>query len=197
MTYSYRQLTRDDLTAFKELLEVFGDAFEDVATYRDAVPNDAYLRGLLDKPHFIALAAFDGSRVVGGVAAYVLDKFERARAEVYIYDLAVATPHRRRGVATGMIRALKPIAKTKGAYVIFVQADPPDAPAIRLYEPEIADPAGDCLGVEHLGQRGQRGRDEILSARAAPERSSSCEARRDRRGSPWGADRWDRSRRLS
>jgi len=37
-------------------------------------------------------------------------------------------------VATGLIRTLQGIARERGAYVIFVQADPPDAPAIRLYE---------------------------------------------------------------
>jgi aminoglycoside 3-N-acetyltransferase I len=40
----------------------------------------------------------DGA-VVGALAAYVLPKFERERAEVYIYDLAVAEAFRRMGVA--------------------------------------------------------------------------------------------------
>ncbi len=31
------------------------------------------------------------------LAAYVPDKFERERREIYIYDLAVADGHRRRG----------------------------------------------------------------------------------------------------
>ena len=71
--------------------------------------------------------------MVGGLAAYVLDKFEQERSEVYIYDLAVAEPHRRSGIATALIEALKPIAAERGAYVIFVQADPVDAPAVALY----------------------------------------------------------------
>ena len=63
----------------------------------------------------------------------MLEKFERARSEIYIYDLAVRENHRRRGVATGLIRTLQQIARERGAYVIFVQADPGDEPAIRLY----------------------------------------------------------------
>jgi aminoglycoside 3-N-acetyltransferase I len=98
------------------------------------MPSDAYLRALLAKPTFIALAATRGDAVVGGLAAYVLEKFEQARSEIYIYDLAVAEAHRRKGVATGLIRALQGIAKERGAYVIFVQADYGDDPAIRLYE---------------------------------------------------------------
>ena len=38
------------------------------------------------------------------------------------------------GVATALIEAMKPIARDKGAWVIFVQADPPDAPAVALYD---------------------------------------------------------------
>ena len=41
---------------------------------------------------------------------------------------------RRKGVATGLIRALGHIAEERGAYVMFVQADRGDDPAIRLYE---------------------------------------------------------------
>jgi aminoglycoside 3-N-acetyltransferase I len=71
--------------------------------------------------------------VVGGLAAYVLDKFEQERSEIYVYDLAVAEPFRRTGIATALIEALKTIAAQIGAYVIFVQADPEDAPAVALY----------------------------------------------------------------
>ena len=75
-----------------------------------------------------------GAEVVGGLAAYELPKFERIRREIYIYDLAVAETHRRRGLARGLILELKRIARARGAYVIYVQADLVDAPAIALYE---------------------------------------------------------------
>lgn len=58
----------------------------------------------------------------------------RQDSEIYIYDLAVAEAYRRRGVATSLIRALGKIAKQRGAWVMFVQADRTDPPAIRLYE---------------------------------------------------------------
>jgi aminoglycoside 3-N-acetyltransferase I len=75
-----------------------------------------------------------GSEVVGGLAAYELDKFEQDRREIYIYDLAVIERHRRRGVATGLIGELRKIASAQNVYVIFVQADTEDGPAIALYE---------------------------------------------------------------
>jgi aminoglycoside 3-N-acetyltransferase I len=134
MAYSYHHLTAGDVTLMKGLLKMFGDAFDDVATYQNAVPDDGYLGSLLAKRHFIALAATAGHEVVGGLAAYVLDKFERDRREIYIYDLAVAKEHRLRGIATTLIKRLIDIARERRAYVIFVQADSDDDPAIKLYE---------------------------------------------------------------
>jgi len=133
-TTTTRHLSASDLAIMKGLLAMFGEAFGEPDTYQGAVPSDDYLGRLLGKPHFIALAALRGDEVVGGLAAYELEKFERARSEIYIYDLAVREPHRRKGIATALIRALQQIAKDRGAYVIFVQADQGDAPAIRLYE---------------------------------------------------------------
>lgn len=134
MNYSYKLLTGADVPLFKALLNVFGQAFEEVETYQGKVPSDAYLKSLLEKDHFITLVVLSDREVVGGLTAYVLEKFEQERKEVYIYDLAVSVEHRRKGLATGLIEELKRIAKEKGAYVIFVQADLEDAPAIQLYE---------------------------------------------------------------
>jgi ribosomal protein S18 acetylase RimI-like enzyme len=115
------------------MLAMFGAAFDQRETYEGAQPDDAYLARLLGKDHFIAVAALDGDDVVGGLAAYVLDKFEQDRREIYIYDLAVAEAYRRRGIATALIKNLREIAAELKAYVIFVQADLEDAPAIALY----------------------------------------------------------------
>ena len=134
MAYTIRALTPDDAGTFKSLLRVFGEAFGDVPTYQDAVPDDEYLRSLLASPTFIAVVALSGGDVVGGLAAYELPKFERKRREIYIYDLAVDEAHRRRGLARGLIVELKRLAKARGAYVIYVQADKVDAPAIALYD---------------------------------------------------------------
>ena len=134
MEYTFETLTSSDTAALKDLLRVFGEAFEDVETYQGAIPSAVYLQSLLATPTFIVVVARHGDTVVGGLAAYELRKFERERSEIYIYDLAVAQEHRRRGVATGAINELKRIAVARGAYVIFVQADRGDDPAIKLYE---------------------------------------------------------------
>ena len=128
-----RQLTFDDVALMHALLSTFGDAFEEPDTYGGNRPDAAYLRKLLGSDSFIALTASKNGEVVGGLAAYELKKFEQARSEIYIYDLAVRAAHRREGVATKLIQELGRIAATRGAYVIFVQADHGDDPAIALY----------------------------------------------------------------
>jgi aminoglycoside 3-N-acetyltransferase I len=128
-----RTLGPDDIPLVHRMLRMFGEAFDDPGSYTSNVPADAYLRRLLASEQFICLAAVEGDDVVGGLAAYELKKFEQERSEVYVYDLAVAEGQRRQGVATALIHELKKIAAARGAYVIFVQADLGDDPAIALY----------------------------------------------------------------
>lgn len=80
------------------------------------------------------LVARVGGTIVGGLVAYELEKFEQERSEIYIYDLAVAEAWRRQGVATALIDALRDIARERGAWVIFVQGDHGDEPALALYD---------------------------------------------------------------
>ena len=47
--------------------------------------------------------------------------------------MAVSADHRRQGIATALINRTKDIAVNRGVYLIFVQADYGDDPAIALY----------------------------------------------------------------
>ncbi len=134
MNYSFQLLGPSDVALLKQLIYVFGDAFEDPATYGGSIPEDAYLNSLLGKDNLMVIVSLLNDEVVGGLVAYELEKFEQARKEIYIYDLAVALDHRRKGIATALINKLKDVARKQGAYVIFVQADKGDDPATKLYE---------------------------------------------------------------
>lgn len=115
--YFTRRLEAADIHLMRKLNALFGRAFADPATFGDAPPSDAYLERLLSREH----------------VAYGLDKFEQERREYYIYDLAVDERHRREGVATALIDHLRGIAAQCAAWVIYVQADYGDEPAIALY----------------------------------------------------------------
>lgn len=124
-----------DVALLRELTGVFAEAFEDAESYLGSPPSDEYLASLIERHDLIPLVALSEARVVGGLVAYVLKKFEQERSEIYIYDLAVAEAYRRQGIATGLINKLREIAREMGdVWVIYVQADPPDEPAVKLYE---------------------------------------------------------------
>ena len=114
-------------------MAMYCDAFEDPDTYLARQPSDAYLAKLLGREDFIELIAEKDGAVVGALSAYVFHKFEQERAEVYIYDLAVAPAHQREGIGAALINALKPIARGLGVYLIIVQAEAGDEPAEGLY----------------------------------------------------------------
>ncbi|MEP7276892.1 MAG: AAC(3)-I family aminoglycoside N-acetyltransferase [Betaproteobacteria bacterium] len=128
-----RTLRAGDVAAMRAMLRMFGVAFGDPVAYVARQPDDRYLDKLLASDTFVAVAAFAGPDVIGGIAGYALPKFEQPRTELYIYDLAVDPAYRRRGVATTMIEELQRVAAARGAYVIFVQADHGDDAAIALY----------------------------------------------------------------
>lgn len=135
MQAEIRQLKPNDVGLMVALSTFFGEAFSDMQTYTEKRPSEDYLKGLLRSDTFIALVALEEMKVVGGLAAYELKKFEQERSEIYIYDLAVSSNYRRKGIATALIQRLKLIAADRGAYVIFVQADTDieEGPAIALY----------------------------------------------------------------
>ena len=121
--YLIRQLSSDDLLVMDGLLSLFGDVFDEPSTYNEVRPDRDYTQSLLEDVTFIAIVALDNEMVVGGLAAYELKKFEQARSEIYIYDLAVSPDRRRQGIATALIEKLQKIGGDRGAHVIFVQAD--------------------------------------------------------------------------
>ena len=128
-------LNENDVALLQSINAMFGEVFDDEVSYSSNKPSSSYLQALLGTTNFIALAAVDGERVVGAIAAYELKKFEQERSEIYIYDLAVISSYRRKGVATALIQELKAVGAARGAYVIYVQADKgvEDQPAIELY----------------------------------------------------------------
>ena len=132
MSIEIRRLGAEDIAIMREMNTMFAAAFAEPESYLPS-PGDDYLRRTLAKTNVIVLAAIDTGQVAGGLVAYVLDKLEQERSEIYIYDLAIAEERRRRGIATALIAELQRIATDSGAWVIYVQADHGDDPAIALY----------------------------------------------------------------
>lgn len=129
------QIQPGQFELYEEMNSLFAQVFEDEESYTRKRPSRDYAEKLLENRSFIALVVWQDEKVVGALAAYELMKFEQERSEIYLYDLAVGREHRKKGIATQLITELKAIARQRGAWVIFVQADTDedDGPAIALY----------------------------------------------------------------
>ncbi len=114
---------------------LFAQGFDDPENYAADPPGDDYAAHWLASANNIAILAEADGLPVGALAGYVLRKFEQARSEIYIYDLAMLKSHRRMGGATALIEETRRIAREIGARTVFVQADtiPEDEPARALY----------------------------------------------------------------
>ena len=128
-----RRLGSQDVVLMQAANRLFADVFGEDG-YHGPPAGPDHLEKLLADDKFIALAAYVDGEMAGAIAAYELVKFEAERSEIYIYDLAVIERYRRQGVATALIAAVQEIGRDKGAWVVFVQADPPDEPAVALYD---------------------------------------------------------------
>ena len=132
MSISVERIAAGDAAEMQAANRLFADVFGEEG-YHGIPAGEDYLCRLLADDKFIALVARRDGELIGALAGYELVKFEAERSEIYIYDLAVREPFRRTGVATALIDFLKSLARERGAWMIFVQADPPDEPAVALY----------------------------------------------------------------
>ncbi|MBW0145145.1 GNAT family N-acetyltransferase [Sphingomicrobium clamense] len=132
-----RRIGDGDVADLRSLNALFHEVFNadepDYRDYAEAPPSDAYLAARCTDPDFLALGAWEGDRPVGALAGYILRKWEQERAEIFIYDLAVAADRRRRGIATALIEAAREVARDVGAWTLFLGADQGDEGPIALY----------------------------------------------------------------
>jgi ribosomal protein S18 acetylase RimI-like enzyme len=93
--------------------------------------EDATRRFLAEPGHHL-LVAYDGEVPVGFVSGVELVHPDKG-VELLLYELAVGEGHRRRGVATALIIALRALARNRGCYGMFVLVDDDNGPALATY----------------------------------------------------------------
>ena len=107
-----------------------GPGDEDViARLADGEPRTA----LLDDPSTIFLAAFDGGEPAGFAFGYVLDRRHGEARMLFVYEVEVSEPYRRRGVANALMRELCRRGEAAGAGEHFVLTEPDNEAANALY----------------------------------------------------------------
>ena len=95
------------------------------------VKPDAAHHFLNDHGHHLLIAYSDGEPAgfVSGVEMTHPDK----GTEMFLYELGVGEAHRRKGVATALVEALKDLARERGNYGMWVLCDEDNEAAVKTY----------------------------------------------------------------
>jgi ribosomal protein S18 acetylase RimI-like enzyme len=95
------------------------------------VKPDASHHFLNDPGHHLLIAYVDGAPAgfVSGVEMTHPDK----GTEMFLYELEVGEAHRRKGVATALVEALKNLARERGNYGMWVLCDEDNEAANKTY----------------------------------------------------------------
>ena len=85
---------------------------------------------LLSDESTIFVAAFDGDRPIGFAFGYDLPRRHGAPSILFVYEVDVDEPYRRRGIATELMRALRRESRSAEAFVL---TEPDNEAANGLY----------------------------------------------------------------
>jgi len=96
-------------------------------------PDLAAVRVYLADDRNVLLFAFEGSEAVGFLRGTELHQLSTRRKQLFLYDIGVDEPFRRRGVATALIKSLLQDCRERGFEEAFVLTDPANEAAVHLY----------------------------------------------------------------
>jgi ribosomal protein S18 acetylase RimI-like enzyme len=99
---------------------------------------DATATFLADDRHHL-LVAYEASRAVGFVSGVEVTHPDKG-TEMFLYELAVDEPYRRRGIGHALVEALAAVARRTGCYGMWVVTDDGNEAARATYEGTDAVP---------------------------------------------------------
>ncbi len=129
MAIEIKHLTKEDLSKFTSLINLFNMVFEE----ESKIGSEANSLKLLNSKYFIALVALTENKVVGGLTAYELPMYYSNSSEIFLYDLAVKPEYQRTGIGKGLLQSLKEYCLKNGIKEFFVMAHEEDEHAIEFY----------------------------------------------------------------
>ena len=110
------------------------DQIEAAAHLMDGpVLNRAATRFLAESGHHLLLA-YDSTATPVGFVSGVETTHPDKGTEMFLYELAVAEPSRRRGIGTSLVSALDSLARSLGCYGMWVLTDLDNPAALATYQ---------------------------------------------------------------
>jgi aminoglycoside 3-N-acetyltransferase I len=129
MNIVIERLGSSDPSEARRLFSMLAETFHEE---RDLL-SDAYLDQLLGREDFWALAAFSGDDIVGGVTAHTLPMTRQESSEMFVFDIAVRSDHRKKGIGRLLLETLSKRASESGIRELFLAADDADEHALEFY----------------------------------------------------------------
>ena len=99
----------------------------------DSEPRPDATRHFLGSPDHHLLVAYDAAGAPVGFVSGVETTHPDKGTEMFLYELGVDEPARRRGVGTALVRALAVLAQERGCYGMWVSAETENEAARRTY----------------------------------------------------------------
>lgn len=87
----------------------------------------------LSNANNLFLLAFENEEPVGFLTAHCLQRFDKRKAEVLLYETCVHSNFRKRGIGKALVAECKNWAKEVGADEIWVLTEKDNLPAMSLY----------------------------------------------------------------
>jgi aminoglycoside 3-N-acetyltransferase I len=130
MNIEIKKLDSKDTDEFIDLIQIFAEVFE-IDDLK--IPDNEYLRSLLDKPDFFVLIAQCDGKVIGGLTVYILHRYYTAKPVAYIYDVGVMPDYQRNGTGKKLISHLTKYCKDNDFEDAYVEAETNDTQAVNFY----------------------------------------------------------------
>ncbi len=130
MKTNIKKLNNNDISDFRELLEVFRDVFE----LEEALPNNHNLGKVLSNPDFLVFVVKNSQKVIGGLTIYKLANYYSVKPLAYIYDVGVAREFQGQGLGKLLISEVCKYCKENGFEEVFVETESDDIDAVSFYK---------------------------------------------------------------
>ncbi len=131
MDIEIRKLNSTDIDDFSDLVIVFEEVFE---WENFSFPRRPHLQRVLENSNFLAFVAKADKKLIGGLTAYILERYDTEKPSAYIYDIAVLTEQQRKGIGKLLIATLNDFCEKNGFNEVFVQAETEDSQAMNFYK---------------------------------------------------------------
>lgn len=114
----------------------------------DDKPDPEATRRFLAEPNHHLLVAYDDTGKPLGFVSGVETTHPDKGTEMFVYELAVDEPVRRRGIGRALVHALEALARERGCYGMFVFADDDNRAARATYSSAGGQTASQPLMLE-------------------------------------------------